>query len=103
MDSGTMAMRMPVTDESIQRSPYEITEKGMTNSASAKAKVAALCLPKDTRAPRRHAMGSKMAAPKTTRPNATTTGDSSCTESLIKKYARRPTTSQPTKQTQAHQ
>src|SRR5258708_6503649 len=86
IDSGTMAMRMPVTEELIHRSPYEMTEKGMTNSANAKAKIAALCFPKDRKAPRRHAIGSKIRVPSVTRPKATTTGESSCTDSLIKKY-----------------
>src|SRR6202035_6187104 len=81
-----MAMRIPVTEELIHRSPYEMTEKGMTNSANANAKIAALCFHKDRRAPRRHAIGSKITVPSVTRPKATTTGDSSCTDSLIKKY-----------------
>src|ERR1700688_501080 len=88
IDSGTMAMRIPVTEELIQRSPYEITEKGITNSANANAQIAALCLPRERKAPRRHAIGSKINVPKPTRPKATTTGDSSCTDNLIKKYGR---------------
>ncbi len=86
MDSGTIAIRMPVTEESIQRSPNEITEKGITNSAIANAQIAALCFPREWRAPRRHAIGSRIRLPSITRPKATTTGDSSCTDSLIKKY-----------------
>src|SRR6267142_6178051 len=86
IDSGTMAMRMPVTEELIHCSPYEMTEKGMTNSANANAKIAALCFPKDRKAPRRHAIGSRITVPSVTRPKATTTGESSCTDSLMKKY-----------------
>ena len=77
---------MPVTEELIQRSPNEIAENGMTNSASAKAQIAALCLPKECRAPRRHAIGNRIKLPSITRPKATTTGESSCTDSLMKKY-----------------
>src|SRR6202171_457306 len=88
IDSGTMAMRIPVTDELIHRSPNEMTKKGITNSANANAQIAPLCLPKERKAPRRHAIGSKINVPRVTRPKATTTGESSCTDSLIKKYGR---------------
>src|ERR1700730_17230377 len=90
IDSGTMAMRIPVTEELIHRSPTEMTEKGMANSANAKAQIAALCLPKERNGPRRHAIGSKINVPSITRPNATTTGESSCTDNLIKKYGKPP-------------
>src|SRR6202167_4616110 len=79
-------MRMPVTEELIQRSPKEITEKGMANSTNANAKIAALCPPKERSAPRFHAIGNRIKAPSVTRPNATTTGESSCTDTLMKKY-----------------
>src|ERR1700680_1011045 len=83
-----MAMRIPVADDEIHRSPNEITKKGITNSAIAKAKIAALCLRKGRNAPRRHAIGSRIEVPSAARPNATTTGESSCTDSLMKKYGR---------------
>src|SRR4030081_2133719 len=88
IDSGTMAMRIPVTEELIHCSPNEMTEKGMMNSANANAQIAALCLPKERKAPRRHAIGNKINVPSATRPKATTTGDSSCTDNLMKKYGR---------------
>jgi hypothetical protein len=88
IDSGTMAMRIPVTEELIHRSPNEMTKKGMTNSANANAQIAALCLPSERKAPRRHAIGSRTNVASITRPKATTTGESSCTDSLIKKYGR---------------
>src|SRR5579859_5590975 len=81
-----MAMRMPVTDELIHRSPKEMVEKGMANSANAKAQIAALCFHKERKAPRRHAIGSKINVARSTRPKATTTGEISCTDSLMKKY-----------------
>jgi len=42
MVNGTAAISIPVTEESIQRSPIEITANGTTNSAMAKATMAAL-------------------------------------------------------------
>src|ERR1700737_743463 len=90
IDSGTMAMRIPVTEELIHCSPNEMAEKGMMNSANANAQIAALCLPKERKASRRNAIGSKINVPSATRPKATTTGASSCTDSLIKKYGRPP-------------
>src|SRR6202522_809017 len=86
IDKGTIAMRMPVTEESIQRSPNEIAEKGMANSTNANATIAALYVPKDCSAPLRHAIGNRIEAPSVTRPKATTTGESSCTDTLMKKY-----------------
>lgn len=52
MVSGTAAMRMPVTEESIQRSPIEMAENGMMNSTTPKAQTATLCVPNERNAPR---------------------------------------------------
>src|SRR5579863_5487060 len=79
-------MRIPVTDDEIHFSPKEITKNGITNSANANARIAALYWPKERSAPRCQAIGSRMAAPSATRPKATTIGESSCTDSLMKKY-----------------
>ena len=83
--SGTVAMRMPVTEELTHRSPSAIIEKGTTNSTTAKANSAALCRPSGRNAPRFHAIGSRTAVPSATRPQAITSGDSSGTASLTSK------------------
>jgi len=75
--SGTVAIKIPVTEELIQRSPNEIAENGMMNSATAKAHTAALCALKVRSAPRCQAIGSRISVPSATRPQATTNGDSS--------------------------
>src|SRR5271170_901312 len=88
MDSGTMAIRMPVTDELIQRSPREIAENGIANSTNANAQIAVLRLVKPRSAPRRQAIGTSIAAAIATRLNATSRGATSCTAILMKKYGK---------------
>jgi len=82
--SGTQAMRMPVVEESIQRSPTPIAEKGTTNSTIANAKIAPEWPRIERSAPRCQAMGSMMAAARVTRAQAITNGESSCTATLMK-------------------
>ena len=80
-----MAIRIPVTEELIQRSPSEISEKGIANSTRPKAAMAVLCLPQERSAPLRQAMGSSIIAASTTRQNARVNGETSCTATLMKK------------------
>ncbi len=77
---------MPVTEESIQRSPTEIAAKGIANSASANAQMAVLCSQRVRSAPRRQAIGNRISVASTMRPHATMNGETSCTASLMKKY-----------------
>ena len=86
IDNGTIAIRIPATDELIQRSPSEIAEKGKTNSASEKAQIGPRCPPKERSAPPRQAMGSNIRVLSNTRLKAITAGDTSTNESLMKKY-----------------
>jgi hypothetical protein len=79
-------MRIPVTEESIQRSPIEMVENGMMNSTIAKMQTATLCVPNERNAPRCQAIGNSIAAASTMRPQATTKGESSWTANLMKKY-----------------
>jgi len=74
-------------EELIHRSPNEMTEKGNDELANAKAQIAALCLPTNVgrRAATRSAARSMYPASHGRRPH---TGESSCTDNLIKKYGR---------------
>ncbi len=58
----------------------------MANSANANAQIAALCLLKPRSAPRRQAIGTRIAAAIATRLNAMSSGETSCTAILMKKY-----------------
>ena len=83
--SGTVAIRMPVSDELIHCSPIAISENGMTSSATANAVTAVLCANAFCREPRRHAIGTSTMAASVIRPHAMHTGDRSCKASLMKK------------------
>ena len=83
--SGTVAIRMPVSDELIHCSPIAISENGMTSSATANAVTAVLCANAFCREPRRHAIGTSTMAASAIRPHAMHTGDRSCKASLMKK------------------
>src|SRR5271169_2789471 len=88
MESGTIAIKIPVTEELIQRSPNEIAENGTANSTNAKAQIAALWLRSGRSAPRRQAIGTRIAAAISTRLNASSSGATSWTAILTKKYGR---------------
>ena len=60
--SGTVAIRMPASDELIHCSPIAISENGMTSSATANAVTAVLCANAFCREPRRHAIGTSTTA-----------------------------------------
>ncbi len=80
-----MAIKIPVTEELIQRSPSEISENGIANSTNPKATMAVLCSAKERSAPRCRAMGSNINAASSTRQNARVNGETSCTATLMKK------------------
>jgi len=82
---GTVAIRMPVSDELIHCSPIAISENGTTSSATAKVETATLCANARCREPRRHAIGTSTMAASVMRPHATHTGGRSCRASLMKK------------------
>jgi len=83
--NGTVAIRMPASDELIHCSPIAISENGTTSSATAKAVTAVLCANAFCSEPRCHAIGTSTMAASVMRPHATHTGDSSCRASLMKK------------------
>jgi hypothetical protein len=86
--NGTVAIKMPASDELIHCSPIAMSENGMTSSATANAVTAALCANALCSAPRCHAIGTSTMAASVMRPHATHTGDRSCRASLMKKYGR---------------
>jgi hypothetical protein len=83
--NGTVAIRMPVSDELIHCSPIAISENGTTSSATAKVETAIVCANARCKAPRRQAIGASTMAASVMRPHATHTGDRSCRASLMKK------------------
>ena len=83
---GTVAMRMPVTEELIHCSPKEIAANGIANSARAKRKEPPRAREAEPSAPRFHAIGTRTAAASTTRHQAISNGGTSATASLMKKY-----------------
>jgi hypothetical protein len=86
--SGTVAMRIPVSDELSHCSPIAISENGTTSSATANAVTAHLCANARCSEPRRQAIGTSTMAASVMRPHATHTGERSCRASLMKKYGR---------------
>src|ERR1700722_10247807 len=83
---GTVAMRMPVTEELIHCSPSEMAAKGTTNSTSAKATSAPPWARNFGSAPRFHAIGTRIHAASPTQTKGATSGEISATASLMKKY-----------------
>jgi hypothetical protein len=89
--SGAPAMRIPVTDELIQRSPNEIAENGTTNSIAGETRRSPPCDSRSGRnAPRYQAMGSRMSAAIVNRLQATTNGDNSWTAIRMKEVRHAP-------------
>ena len=86
--SGTVAMSIPATEELIQRSPTLMAVNGTAISITAKANTARLCCSSARKAPRRQAIGSRIAAPMVVRHQAIIAGSSSTSASLMKKYGR---------------
>ena len=82
---GTVAMRMPVTEEPIHCSPIDIAAKGITNSANANATSAPVCPVSEASAPRRQAIGTRMSAASVTRLQAIISGGTSVTATLMRK------------------
>jgi hypothetical protein len=83
---GTVATRMPASEELIQLSPSAIIENGMTSSAMANAQTAPLCDNTGRSVPRAHATGTRTTAPSAMRAHATPAGEISSRAILIRKY-----------------
>ncbi len=85
MNSGTIAMSRPVTDEWIHCSPIEIAANGMTNSISANTSTAPPWPRSCDSAPRRQAMGSRMTTASVRRAHAMNSGSTSSSAILMRK------------------
>ena len=88
LDAGARSSRLREARIELQIVLRHVLSREAPVELRANAQIAALCLPKERKAPRRQAIGSRTNVPSVTRPNATTTGESSCTDSLMKKYGR---------------